>query len=259
MISILQGYILLRLVNTSKKPAIFLMIYVAVFYLEFEFNVLRAGTAIMFLVLASRYVLHFEKTKFFILGFSAILMHYSAFVGFLILVFLRGDSRRDKLLTTLLSAVAALVNLYFFTDEFRLNKFLVYSESIAKESNSSFGVGFIAIQFLYILYYVSVVKEKTFASQTFLLVLWLILMWAAISFSFVDRIKIIVSALFLFLGIESTLSGWRSRLRSYVILGIAVVSLLGNLKNIENISSMKDLDFNYASSPFVPYKFMWEQ
>jgi hypothetical protein len=258
-VSIVQGLILAKLVLTSKKPVIFLLMYVAVFYFEFEFNTLRAGTAILLLVLATRYIDCAQSRAFYLYGAAAVLMHYSTLFALLPLVCVKDDGLRVKIFVITSILLVALIVFTYLLDQSRLGIFSAYFDTVEKDQSSQFGFGFYVIQLLYLIFYSSIVKAEKFVIQTFFLVVWLTLMWLSLSFAYVDRISIILSALFLFLGIEVEVTARKNQVRIIALAGIFIVSLLGNLSTMEGVSTSTELESNYAASPYIPYKFFWEE
>ena len=258
-VSVIQGLILVKLVCTSKKPVIFLLVYVSVFYFDFEFNILRAGTAILLLILASRYIDSSRSGEFYIYGGAAVLMHYSALFGFLPLVYIKEDRLWVRISFTVLALFSILIIFNYLLDQSRLDIFAKYLDSVAKDQLSQFGFGFYIIQLLYLLFYFGTVKIEKFAIHTFLFVAWVAMMWLSLSFAYVDRINVVISALFLFLGIEANVTIRRNQVRIIALAGIIVVSLFGNLTTMEAVSNSTELDPNYAASPYIPYKFFWEE
>lgn len=258
-VSAIQGLILVKLVYTSKKPIIFLLVYVAVFYFDFEFNILRAGTAILLLVLASRYIDSARSREFYIYGGAAVLMHYSALFGLLPLVYLKEDRLWVRIFFTTLTLLAALIVFNYLLDQSRLGIFARYLDAVTKDQLSQFGFGFYIIQLLYLLFYYSIVKREKFVIQTFFLVTWVAMMWLSLSFAYVDRINIIISALFLFLGIEVDATVRKNQIRIISLAGIVMMGLFGNLTTMEGVSNSTELESNYEASPYIPYKFFWEE
>jgi len=258
-VSIVQGIILVKLVFTSKKPIIFLLVYIAVFYFNFEFNIIRAGSAILLLVLASRYIDSGRNIEFYIFGVAAVLMHYSALFGFLFLVYFKENILWIKIFFTALTLLIALIVFNYFIDDSRLGIFSKYFDTVGKDQVTQFGFGFYITQLLYLIFYFSVVERERVISQTFLFVAWMAMMWLGLSFEYVDRISIMVSALFLFLSIELELVYLKNIIRNIALVGIVVVGLFGNLTTMENVSNSTELESRYAASPYIPYMFFWEE
>lgn len=265
LISIIQGLILVKLVETSKNPIDFLIIYVAVFYLNFQFNILRAGTAILLLVLANRISNEMENKKgFYLLGIAAVLIHYSAVIGFLPMVLIRQKKGGARLLAVALIVIALIFAYYFVIgNEALYGKYLVYSGEFGFEESSATNRSFIFSLPIYFLIYISVVRRVSFLGITSLFLVWFFLRWVTLFFVFVGRVEIIVNALLLFFVIEHVLVGWRSKVRSVALVGLMVMWLSGTLMALREedpvVSGGVVLDENHLMSPFNPYKFFWEE
>jgi len=259
LVSFVQGLILVKLVQTSKRPILFLIVYATVFYFDFEFNILRAGTAILLLVLATRYIDCQERVTFYICCSAAILMHYSVLIAVVPLIYIKEDAFRAKIFFTALTLLTALVASAYMIDQSRMGIFIKYFDTFERNQISNFGFGFFAIQFLYIIYGISFMKRERFFIPAFLLLIWAAMMWAGIYFLYVDRVAIVVSAIFLFLGLEADVPDKKNIIRIVALAGISCLGLFSNLTNMESISMSTELELNYASSPYVPYKFFWEE
>lgn len=259
-VSVVQGAILVKLINTSKRPAIFLLVFIAAFYCDFEFNILRAGTATMLLILASRYIDRMKTGSFYSYVVSAVLMHYTALIGLLFLVYTKERRWLVRMFVTAFVLIALwLISYFLIIDSARLGKLIYYVSNIERDEELKYGLGFYAIQVIYFLLYISVVNKENFTSRTFLFLSWIVLVWATLSFGYVDRLKVVISALFLFLSIECDVVGWRKMVRTYAIISIAMLSLIGSLKSIEKSSVSNDFDFTHSMSPFIPYSFFWNE
>lgn len=258
-VSIVQGLILVKLINTSKRPATFLLVFIAAFYCDFEFNVLRAGTAIMLLVLASRYVDCVQKRSFYSYGVAAVLTHYTAIIGLLLLVYIKERNALARMFVSALALIASWLILNYLIDSARLGVLIFYASEIERDEGLKVGVGFYALQVLYMLLFLSVVNRVNWTSRTILFLSWLIMMWAGLTFGYVDRLKVMISALFLFLSIESNLVGWKKDVHYIALVGIAMLSLFGGLKTMEESSASTDVGFNQLASPFVPYRVFWAE
>lgn len=265
LISIIQGLVLVKLVSTSKNPIYFLMIYIAVFYLNFQFNILRAGTAVLFLVLASRIPNEGDgKIKFYLIGIVAVLTHYSAVVGFLPMIFIRQRTAAKRFIAVGLILVA-LVFMYYFMhgNEALYGKYLIYSNELVFDGSPAISKSFIFSLPLYFLLYIGVARKGDLLGITFFFFIWLVVRWMTSIFMIMGRVEIIVNALLLFSVVEYVLVGWRYRVRSIALVGLVVMWLYGTLTFLGEqnpaMSGSVVLDENHLMSPFNPYKFFWEE
>ena len=264
LIAVIQGLLLARVATTSNNPLDFLAIYVTIFYLNFHFNIVRAGTAILFLILAMRVPKEDDnQTKFYALGVAAILAHYSAVIGFLPLLLLRQRAANAKSLAIGL-LVLVMGSVYYFTtaNEFLLAKYLAYVDILAPDVTNSVSLSFILGIPLYLLLYVSAVNKSNRVGLTLLFTVWLFARWLTAVFTLFGRVEIIINALLLFSIIELALVGWRHQLRKVAVTGLTVMWLFGSLLGLQEESSIMDglgiSDSLYRMSPFIPYKFIWD-
>lgn len=264
LISIIQGLLLIGLIRTSNNPAFFLATYIAIFYLNFEFNILRAGTAILLLILAIRVSEGKNVIIFYLLGVVAVLIHYSALIVFLPMVYLRQSEIKSKLLI-IVPIVAIVIILFFLVINntlLGLGKYMVYVEEFNTVSTTT-NRGFFFSLPLYILLYLSVANKTNFKDWTLLFFIWLILRCVTAFFAIVGRVEMFVNAIFLFSVIELKLVGWRRQLRSVALVCLIFLWLFGNLLVLSTVDPVSSEGVDSVNSnlmsPFNPYKFFWEE
>ena len=264
-ISVIQGALLTKLVATSKKPAIFLLVYIALFYINFQFNILRAGTAILLLVLANRISdENANQKKFYFFGVTAVLIHYSAAIGLLPMLFIMQKNRNARFLAAILISVVLVFAYYFLIgNEALYGKYVVYSVELSSDISDATNKSFVFSLPIYILLYASVVEKRNFLKVTLLFLVWFILRWATTFFVLVSRAEVVVNALLLFFVIEHVSTGWRNKIRNIALVGLVVMWLYGTLMVLQDddstVSGSIALDENHLMSPFNPYKFFWEE
>ena len=258
LISILQGGILLRLTKNARRPADLLAIYIATFFITFEFNILRAGTAILLLLLAMQESNSEDKRAFYFFGISSVFAHYSAVIGFLPMLFLKSKSKAVVLL--LIIPVFAILA-YALVSPTQYDQYLGYLDALSVERDVDYGMGFVASLVLYALLYISALNKSNFTKLSALFFAWISIRWASNLFLFVDRIEVIINAILLFLIAESELIGWRRQVHNVALVALISLSLYGTLMGLEQAdkgSRASILNVNYFMSPYVPYKFIWE-
>jgi hypothetical protein len=81
-------------------------------------------------------------------------------------------------------------------------------------------------------------------------------------YSLAGRIEMIANALLLFYVIEIPLKGRRQQLRRVSVMALAAMwtygGLLGLAAEDSIMSNLGVVDAVYLTSPFVPYRFIWE-
>lgn len=262
--SVIQGFLLARVAATSKNPLDFLAIYVTIFYLNFHFNIVRAGMAMLLLILAMRVPKEEgDQTKFYAFGVAAVMAHYSAVIGFVPLLLLRQRATNAKMLFFALIILIFGTVYYFATaDESLLGKYLAYADILAPDVTTSVSLSFFLGVPLYLMLYISAVNKRNSVGLTLLFTVWLVARWLTSVFTLFGRVEIIINALLLFSLIELVLVGWRQRLRKIAVAGLTVMWLVGSLLGLQEESSIMDglgvSDGLYLMSPYIPYKFIWD-
>jgi hypothetical protein len=152
-ISLMQMYALCVIVKKTNKPIHFLLIYISLFYLNLEFNILRSGISVLFLVCASLYI-NSKSKNFYLYGFCSIIFHYSSLIGFIPLIFLLEISKIffgfsvPYTINELLKFSFVAFVLGYFVDIF-IYKFQVFGKSLNKYYEK-YGYGFFgAMAFLF--------------------------------------------------------------------------------------------------------------
>lgn len=263
-VAIIQGLLLVKLTRTSKSPAEFLLLYTSIFYLNFHFNILRAGTSVLFLILAARALQDARDQRlFYVWGISAVLSHYSATVAFIpMLLFNNRSDRTERFAAALLLVACGVVFLYMFSSDGLLNKYSIYSDLLTPDVTQTGSRSFYVGLPIYLTLYLSVVRKEGFFKLTILFLIWMILRWLTSMFSLVGRLEIIANALFLFYVVEIHLNGRRKQLRRIAIALLAAMWTYGGIVGLAaeetimaNLGVIGDL---YLASPFVPYRFLWD-
>jgi len=263
-IGLLQGLLLMQLIKSSRSPVDFLMIYIGIFYLSFQFNVLRAGTGILFLLMASR-VPREERNQaqFYFFGVAAVLSHYSTLLAFIPMLFLRIPLSNPKALIPAISLMTAGAYYFLvFSWEAIGAKYLIYSDLLAPDVTNTLSMTFILGLPIYLAIFTTAVTRKKWIGLAFLLAVWIGLRWLTSIFSLAGRVEMIVNAMLLFYMIEIPSDGWRKKLRGFsvsVLTVMWVAAALFGLANEDKIMTNLDVVSDvYLSSPFTPYHFIWE-
>ena len=206
---------------------------------------------------------HPRQFPFYLLGLGAVLFHYSAILAFVPMLIIRQRTTTRKILTiAVLAAVAIAINPLAVSDEL-LGRYIGYFDLLAPDVSNPVSKTFVFGLPLYLMLYVSTVNRNNAIGLTALLLLWLFVRWLTSVYSLFGRIEMIVSAMLLFSIIEMSLNGRRDRLRKLAITGLSVMwlgsSLLGLAQEETIMSNLGVVDGIYSLSPFVPYRFQWEE
>lgn len=264
MIALLQGAILIRLLKITAKPADVLAIYIALFFVNFEFNILRGGTAIL-LLLAARQVWHDKNGRwFYLFSIVAVLAHYSAAVAVLPMIYARENRMSTKIFVLLLALPAVFAASYFLVSPGQYEKYSFYLNATPDGAEVPYGIGFFVFLLMYFLLYLSVLTRKNFLPLTALFLFWVTIRWASNHILYLDRVEIIISALLLYGMMEKKLGGWQEHAQSLALACLMIIGLYGTLTGLEQADNstraaqIPDQEMLYTS-PYVPYKFFWNE
>ncbi|WP_257305584.1 EpsG family protein [Geothrix campi] len=266
LIAALQGVILIKLINRTKHPAEFMALYISLFYLNFQFNILRGGTAILLLILASKLFYEKNARPFYLVGLVAVTTHYSAIIGLFPMLLNKGEGFLRKVLIFAFSIMAGFgLYMLIVNSSVLSGKYLFLLASISSSEVVPYGLGLFAKILIYIIIFACVVNRVNRFTLTPVFIVLISLMIATIRFSVVDRIEVIVNALFVFWALEVDSAGIKREIRNISIVALVALGLYSSIFKIA-MTSDKDmargailLDEAHARSPFNPYRFFWEE
>jgi hypothetical protein len=264
LISLIQGYLLMKIVKECNWPMGFMLIYTSMFYLNFEFNILRAGMAILLFGLASLEANRRKSSVFYVLGIASVLTHYSLAIAFLPMVIAREKGFAGKIISMgcvlcgVWVAYSVLAN-----NSVMVDKLILYVTFVGAGDSIVSAMGIALRILLYLLILICVIRRDNWMTKILVFSAWIVLRLATIKYMAVDRIEVIVNFIFILSAMEISVDGWRKRYRNILIIAIAGLSLLGNFKGLtsaeDSASRGQILDENHLKSPFLPYRFIWEE
>lgn len=256
-VSLLQGAILFFIIRRQQNKLLFLFVYLCGFYIQNQFNIVRAGTAVLLLVCA--YTQRLEGRSGIVAAFAAVLFHYSALV-FLPFV-LVGIGRRN---IYIILSVACFLVLVFVTggDRF-VDKFEAYFIK-----SSFYASGQVELTPFYLLTTFFALVAHFYAGDrhskaqgllfVFLMSLKVLLMAYPILWRLHDMAYFIWFSVLAF--------SWRGRVASLGGTALVVLSLLNlffvTLNNIENegdrladrLNRTGEVSESAFDAPLLPYK-----
>lgn len=262
-VAVVQGALLTRLAMTSRSPAQFLMLYLALFYLNLHFNIIRAGIAVLFLIAAIRVSPGGSQRNLYAYAMGALLSHYSAIIVAFPLLVLRQPGPVRKAIATILIILGCAFAYVFGEFDEVVARYLAYSDILAADAANSISLSFLLGIPLYMLMYVSAVNRSNALGLTALFCVWLAVRWLTSIYSLVGRVEIVINCVLVFSILEMSLIGWRSRLRAVAVCALAAMWMVGSLLGLSReddiLSNLGVESALYLNSPFVPYRFFWEE
>lgn len=265
LVAVLQGILVLVLLRSSQDPPGFLLLYLANFYLAFQFNILRAGTAILFLAMSVRWVRKKDGWRFYLYSFLAVMCHFSAVIGFLPLLIFHTESRKVRFIV-LLAFLSLCLGLYLATVYTNLapEKYAGYVVMDLRAEIKPSYIGLAIRIFINVLLYYLVVTRENAGLLRLLLLLWLSMRLLSVELVLVNRFEIIFSALYIFYCFEQVVTGTKWRLRTLAFAGLTLLSLASNIRGLtldetQIARGSMVIDVNHSMSPYLPYKFYWQE
>jgi EpsG family len=261
-VAIVQSVVLYMIVTRHSRPLLFLGIYAATFYINFQFNILRAGLAALLLVLALGYLLSGSRPKFFGSGLLSVFSHYSSMLFFIPMT-LVGQRLRWAAPWFLISIIAGGVVAWNLIGEERWIQYLSYLVLFDLDDAVPYGFGLLVAFILYATIFVlQVTKENAFL-LTFLLLTWYAARIASNYLLFIDRIEVVLNIILLYLLFQKpVLVRNRAPLLTACIL-LITLNLYGTLRGLEAADLSQRggpaADSDRISSTYLPYRFAWEE
>ncbi|WP_172632735.1 EpsG family protein [Leptothrix ochracea] len=260
-ISLIQGVLLWVVLRSLASPALFLCFYVSAFYLSFSFNILRGGTAALVLLITVS-ELYGSAKKFYIGGLIAFLAHYSSLIFYLPIVIVREriSFKLFGLLVVILVA-SGLVFVFLISDA-QAAKYLSYAVFFGSGEEASYGAGFFLLIVLFgiLCSYISLSFGNAWIFVFFLF--WVVLRYFSNVFLFVDRVEVIVNIILVYWCFYYSGRRKYSMYVRMIVLPLVVLNLFGGISGLEKVDSgarVNSLDDMHLKSPYVPYRFFWEE
>ena len=294
LIAIFQGALLWRLIRALPRPAEFLALYMAIFYLNLHFNILRQGISVLFMLSAFNFYLATReynkseiinrvafdisaskskegyglicslksKMKFYLDSIGAFGFHYSSLFIVLPIFFAMHRGLISKLFTVVFAIFFAVVCYFVFHDNATIIwKLTNYFNVINEPSKHNTGYTLYFVAGIYFMLFVTALKRSNYNLLTVIFVVWFLLRMLTHYNEIFGRFEIYSSIFFCFYISQIDLSGLRRKIR-----GCLCASLVVFWGCVYLYSYYHESPFVYDSydnlilihSPYTPYKFFWE-
>lgn len=295
LIAVFQGVLLWRVIRNLQRPAEFLALYMAVFYLNSHFNILRQGISVLFMLSAFSFYLVVREAnkagissravfdvgtrkekeysrpyspakstlKFYLDSFAALGFHYSSLLFTLPMFFAANRGFFSKLFLVVFSIFFAVACYFVFYDNATIVwKLTNYFNVISEPSKANAGRTLYFVLVIYLMLFVTVLSRGNYKFLTVLFVFWFLLRVLTHYNQIFGRIEIYSSIFFVFYISQVELSGVRRQIRGYLCAFLVVFWGCVRLYSYYNESPfVYDLygELILIHSPFTPYKFFWEE
>lgn len=261
-IAIVQGIVLYLIVARHSQPLVFLGLYVATFYVNFHFNILRGGLAALLLVLSATYLLDGSRTRFLITGLLSVLSHYSSVLFFVPMSFV-GQRIWSRLVWLITSLILGGLVVWIFIGEDRWFQYLSYLLIYDVDDSVQYGIGLVVLFALYAAMFAIQASQDKIYLLTFLLLSWYVARLASNHFLFVDRIEILINIILLFL-ISQRPNRPRKRVPLLAIcLMLMSLNVYGTLNGLvaadQSTRGSFAAELERNSPTYLPYRFAWDE
>ena len=253
-IGIMQTVLVIFILTKIKNPALFLLFYIATFYLEFHFNILRASTSSLIILISLLWIKE-GGPRFYITLLASFLFHYAAiFVIVYVLLYRQFLNKKyvSAILLVLLLSIAIYGIITIFYDIF-LIKYRYFLETDMMDERY-FGMGVLLKLCLYIGLAVTLIRKNLLEIIVFVLPLALIRLSMLRYPVIAGRVESFVLPLLIFILTNDDVKNWK---RDVIIIALSMLNVYGVLSTISHEKEMK-VDFKYSVSPYVPYHTLFD-
>lgn len=259
--SVFQALLVMHLYKKSNNPAIFIIVYVVVFYLNFNFNILRAGTATLLLLLALNSKKSLMVIFYFAIGLS---FHLSIIVALPLLLVGRNLPVR-KLIFCYLSLFGLTLGVVItFSDKilykiFRYINYMEYSGSYP-----------IVLLFTTLVFIGTIVVRKSNLPSIYIFSGLLLIASLMVTFFLPGFYR--VTLIFLFLYFWYLIQYFRRFISLYSLIfcvfflyhAVSSIILLGSERErleksiATTVEPRAEVYRDALKTTYIPYKFYWE-
>lgn len=258
LMALVQAGVLFYAVRNIYYRGLFLVFYLLVFYLEFHFNVLRAGTAAIFFMAALSDI-RLSIKKAIVWAVLALFSHVSIVVVFPVLLARAGLGVKRFLMVCAIS-VFVMATLYFIFSELIALKLSIYDLL----DTSSFRVPLVTL-FLSLIVSASLLMTRNKCFDIIVSVVVMLVVFSFYSFSDIAyRLMNIAMVVFMFLMFEER-AVWRASgqliAKPIIIGGVVLLSWFSFLRLAYVVDEPAE---RYASGEglyefsYIPYEFYFE-
>jgi hypothetical protein len=254
-VALVQGWLLMVLLRRLRNPGLFLLFYSATFYVNFQFNILRAATATLLLCLS---VVLLDAPADRRKGYVVLLLTPAVHYGAVLLVpwvlaydaLRTGRYLRFALVAVAGAAAAGAVLAFAISQPFFAIMALKYATYLQAESKTA-GIGFVLNMAMLALVAVAALGHDR-ADLLFFAIPVLVLRVLALSSPAADRV---VDMLYPLMALAIA---QRTRRMAYAPVTVLLL-LLSTMNAISTVTGLPDSDTQgaqqqYRLSPYLPYQ-----
>jgi hypothetical protein len=256
LIGVIQALLVIFILKRIERPDLFLMFYVSTFYLSFHFNIIRASTSLLLILISLLWVKK-GGAKFYITLWSSVLFHYTAILIVLYILLYRRFSEKKYIsgIVSILSLSAIIAySLAIFGDEFIFVKYHEYINTSLRLEQET-GVGFLFLLCLYLGLAVTLFKENSLEAIFFALPVILIKVFA-INYPLLVRLECFILPVFILFLTKDVFKDSRRCIINIIIVVLCILNIYGVVSALP--IDDRDLDFAHRASPYIPYHTLFD-
>lgn len=259
--SVFQAFLVIVLCRKSRNPSLFILVYVIIFYLNFHFNIIRAGSATIILLLALQSKSLLRALLIFVIG---LMFHFSIIIAFPLILVGRNLSFERIMLACLCALSLAIFFVWMFWERIFL-KFIVYIEYFQGFEASYFLLSFFTLS----IFMATLIFRK--GNIPFLYVASGVLLVASMGFTafFPGFYRFIIISIFLFFWyfveyFERPVGGYAICFYVFFlchsVLSIYQISVENEVleRRVAVSDSPNDQLEKALDSTYIPYSFYWD-
>lgn len=254
-IGILQTLLIIFILRRIERPEPFLIFYIATFYINFHFNIIRASTATLFIMISLMWIKE-GGYKFLIPLWASVFFHYTAIL-FVAYVMLYKQFKEKKyvylplLILLILAAVFGIITM--FSDVLYL-KYGGYLEDL--EVVRGLGIGLLLQLVLYVGLGVITFKRSKMDMIFFALPVVLIKI-LSVPYPILGRLEAFSLPLFLLVLTKDAVYSWQRELSSGILVVLSLLNVYSVVSGLPAADTQGG-DLAHISSPYIPYHTLFE-
>jgi hypothetical protein len=261
IVGVVQVIALYWIVARSGSPAMLLAIYVSTYFLTFHFNIIRGGCAALFVACAFLCAKSENRIAFYVFCILSVGFHYSSVLYIPFLFIFRSGFNINSLWYVIVASVLLLAGIFLFVGESQLLKYYSYFLFFDSEEAASYGAGFYLMLLMLGVVFYSTFRGRMSVGGVLFFLLLVMVRWLGNYYSIFGRIGIVIGLLF-FIWVFSVRANEKiSSIRGLAVVGLVILNLYGSLSGlmvVDQGSRGVVLDQSHSMSPYVPYKFFWQ-
>jgi len=257
-IGILQTLLLIYLLRRLERPALFLIFYIATFYISFHFNIIREATSLLLIMISLTWIKEGGR-MFFITLLASFFFHYTAilFVPYVLLYKLFTERKYVSLIWLIPTILVVIFGVLTLFSDVLNAKYEGYANEEGLESARDLGMGLLLQLFLYIGLGVTLFKRGKTDLIFFVLPVILIKI-LIVRYPLLGRLEMFFNISLLCLLTKDAVKGWQLEFSSVILVALSLLNIYGTLHILSNEDAQKN-DLIHSLSPLIPYHTLFSE